>query len=316
LFDRIWTQPYTFSEMFGLKDLILLITIFGSLGLGLYWPALGEPLTPGLTYFLIFLLFLSFLQLKMDEVWTSWKKHRFHLITLGIIKLLALPLSLFFLFHWLWPEYALPVLLLSGVSTGVTAPFISGLVGAQTTLVLGMVVLTSLFLPFSLPILVRSLSGAELQISFGDMFRVLALVIFFPALLVAVLRRICPRILETLSGVRYPLSLLCFALINLAVFSRYQGFFWKRPLEILKTTLVAYLLSLIFHGVGWVIFKGQQVEVRLAQTVSLAYVNNILVVVFAAHFFGPLATTLSVMYLLPFFTFIVPLRLLGGSTRT
>ncbi len=302
--------------MFGLKDLILLITIFGSMGLGLSWPALGRPLTSGLTYFLIFLLFLSFLQLKMDEVWTSWKKHGFHLFILGIIKLLALPIVLYFLFDWLWPEYALPVLLLSGVSTGVTAPFISGLVGAQTTLVLGLVVLTSLFLPFSLPLLVRFLSGAEMQISFGAMFQVLALVIFFPALLATVLRRICPRFLERLTAVRYPLSLFCFACINLAIFSRYQGFFWERPLEILNATLVAYLLALIFHGVGWVVFRSQPTEVRLAQTVSLAYVNNILVVVFSARFFGPLAATLSVMYLLPFFTLIVPLRLLGGSTQS
>jgi BASS family bile acid:Na+ symporter len=302
--------------MFGLKDLILLITIFGSMGLGLYWPALGRPLTPGLTYFLIFLLFLSFLQLKLDEVWTSWKKHGFHLLTLGIIKLLALPIGLYFLFAWLWPEYALPVLLLSGVSTGVTAPFISGLVGAQTTLVLGLVVLTSLLLPFSLPLLVRLLSGAELQISFGAMFQLLALIIFFPALLATTLRRICPRFLERLSSVRYPLSLTCFAGINLAIFSRYQSFFRERPLEILNTILVAYLLALVFHGVGWMVFRGQPVEVRLAQTVSLAYVNNILVVVFSAHFFGPLATTLSVMYLFPFFTLIVPLRLLGGSTRS
>jgi len=301
--------------MLGQKDIFLLITIFGSMGLGLYWPALGRPLTPWVTHILIFLLFLSFLQLHVEEVWTSWKKHGLHLLTLGIIKLLALPVSLFFLFDWLWPEYALPVLLLSGVSTGVVAPFISGLVGAQTTLVLGMVVMTSLFLPVSLPLLVRFLSGAELQISFGAMFRLLALVIFLPALLVAVLRRIGPRFLERLSAVRYPLSLACFAAINLAIFSRYQGFFWERPLEILNTTLVAYLLALIFHGVGWTVSRGQKVEVRLAQTVSLAYVNNILVVVFSAHFFGPLATTLAVMYLLPFFTLIVPLRLLGGSTR-
>ncbi|RPH89162.1 MAG: bile acid:sodium symporter, partial [Desulfobacteraceae bacterium] len=196
--------------MLGQKDILLLITIFGSMVLGLYRPGLGRPLTPWVTTILIFLLFLSFLQLRLDEVWTSWKKHGLHLATLGVIKLLALPLGLYFLFDWLWPEYALPVLLLSGVSTGVTAPFISGLVGAQTTLVLGMVVLTSLFLPFSLPLLVRFLSGAELQISFGAMFRVLALVIFFPALLVTVLRRIGPGLLDRLSAVRYPLSLACF----------------------------------------------------------------------------------------------------------
>jgi BASS family bile acid:Na+ symporter len=301
--------------MLTLKDILLLVTVFGSLGLALAWPGLGAPLAPLLTVFLISLLFLSFLQLDPPTVWSSWKNHGLTLLLMGFIKLAVLPLVLYFPFCWFWPEYALPVLLLTGISTGVVAPFISGLVGAQTSLVLGLVVLTSLAAPFSLPLLVKLLAGEELRLSFMAMFRVLALIIFLPAFLALAAKKTSPVFTDRISRVRYPLSLVFFALINLAVFSRYQDFFQARPRELLNAILIAYLLSIIFHGVGWGLSWGQEVSLRLAQAVSLAYVNNILVVVFSARFFGPLSPTLAAMYLLPFFTLIVPLRILGERSR-
>jgi bile acid:Na+ symporter, BASS family len=301
--------------MLQFKDILLLVTVFGSLGLALAWPDLGAPLAPLLTGFLISLLFLSFLQLDPQTVWASWKDHGQILLLMGFIKLAVLPLVLYFPFYWFWPEYALPVLLLAGISTGVVAPFISGLVGAQTSLVLGLVVLTSLAAPFSLPLLVKLLAGEKLRLSFMVMFRVLALIIFLPAFLALVAKKTIPVFTDRISRVRYPLSLVFFALINLAVFSRYQAFFQARPRELLNAILIAYLLSIIFHGVGWGLSWGQEVSLRLAQAVSLAYVNNILVVVFSARFFGPLSPTLAAMYLLPFFTLIVPLRLLGERSR-
>jgi BASS family bile acid:Na+ symporter len=314
LFDRP-KAPNLYFFMLNFRDILLLISVFGSMGLALVWPGLGAPLAPLLTYLLIGLLFLSFLQLNPQEVWSSWKNHSLILLLMGVVKLAVLPLVLYFPFYWFWPEYAVPVLLLSGISTGVVAPFISGLVGAQTALVLGLVVLTSLAAPFSLPVLVKLLAGEELRLSFGAMFRVLALIIFLPAFLALVMKKISPVLTSQIGRFRYPLSLIFFVLINLAVFSRYQDFFRARPQELLNAALIAYLLAIVFHGVGWVLSWGQEVGLRLAQAVSLAYVNNILVVVFSAQFFGPLSPTLAAMYLLPFFTLIVPLRLLGERSK-
>ena len=249
------------------------------------------------------------------EVWSSWQKNRLIILLLAVIKLGGLPVALYFPFRWLWPEYALPVLLLSGISTGVVAPFISGLVRAQTPLVLGLVVLTSLAVPFSLPFLVRQLAGAELALSFRAMFQVLAWIIFLPALSAFLLKKIGPGFTGRINRVRYPLSLTFFALINLGVFSKYQSFFRERPQELFNAAVIAFLLAFVFLGVGWGLWWGREVEVRLAQAVSLTFINNILVVVFSAQFFGPLAATLAAMYLLPFFTLIVPLRLLGERSR-
>ena len=71
-----------------------------------------------------------------------------------------------------------PVLLLSGISTGVVAPFISGLLGASTLLVLMMVVVSSLLSPFSHPALVSLLVGRTIEISFLFMVKILAMVVF------------------------------------------------------------------------------------------------------------------------------------------
>jgi BASS family bile acid:Na+ symporter len=43
----------------------------------------------------------------------------------------------------------------------------------------------------------------------------------------------------------------------------------------------------------------------------MAIMNNVLVIVFSAQFFGALSPTLAAMYMLPFFTMIVPVKLLA-----
>ena len=293
------------------RDFYLLLTVFGSMAAGLAYPDLGRPFSPAITPLLMMMLFLSFLQMRFSEVWLSWRRNWPGIFLFGLIKLLLLPAVLFFLFQRFWPEYALPVLLLSGISTGIVAPFISDLVGARTSFVLGLVVLTSLLVPLSLPLLVRGLSGREIGIPFGSMVRLLSLIIFIPAALAALLRQVAPRGIAIMERLRYPLSLLLFALINLGVFSRYQAFFRTRPLELANAVLAAFMLSVIFHLAGWLIDWGQGPEQRLAQAVSLAYINNVLVIVFSSQYFGPLCPTLAAMYMLPFFSLIFPLRLLG-----
>jgi BASS family bile acid:Na+ symporter len=39
--------------------------------------------------------------------------------------------------------------------------------------------------------------------------------------------------------------------------------------------------------------------------------NNVLIVAFSSQFFGPLSPALAALYMLPFFTMIVPARIVG-----
>ena len=81
------------------------------------------------------------------------------------VKLVILPVGLFYLARAVYPEYALSALLLGGISSGVVTPFFSTLLRANTALVIMMVTVSSMLVPFTLPVLVRTLAGETLVIS-------------------------------------------------------------------------------------------------------------------------------------------------------
>ena len=75
------------------------------------------------------------------------------------LKLFLLPALIYPLAVRFFPEYALGLLLLAGVSTGVSAPFFAALVGAHIPLVLLLTVATSIVLPVTLPFMAKLLAG-------------------------------------------------------------------------------------------------------------------------------------------------------------
>ena len=72
---------------------------------------------------------------------------------------------------------------------------------------------------------------------------------------------------------------------------------------------MAFFLSALFITIGTLLLHRQTREDQLASGISMACLNNVLVLVFSSQFFGPLAVTLAAMYMLPFFAMIIPIRL-------
>jgi BASS family bile acid:Na+ symporter len=163
--------------------------------------------------------------------------------------------------------------------------------------------------------LVSLLVGQTIEIPFLTMVKILAMVIFLPAGATILLRDLYPSLLGKLERFQFPTSLLTFACISLGVFAKYSSFFLKTPVVVAETILVAFVLSVIYHTVGFFVTWRMKREDRLAGAVSFAYINNILVVVFSAHFFGPLSPTLAALYMLPFFVMIVPARIVGQRMK-
>jgi len=297
--------------VFRRNDFVLLLVVFSAMGVGIGLPEFGRIFAPYPLYFMIIVLFFSFLKINFLQVFADVRERAVILFVLCLLKLFIIPIALYFLTQIFWPEYAVPVLLLSGISTGVVAPFISSLLEASTFLVLMMVVVSSLLAPLSLPALVSLFIGQTIEISFLAMVKILAMVVFLPAMAVILLRHLYPSSLEKLEKVQFPVSLSMFACINLGVFAKYSPFFLKSPLVVGETILVAFVLSVIYHMVGFLVTLGMKREDRLAGAISFAYMNNVLVVVFSSQFFGPFAPALAALYMLPFFTMIVPARIVG-----
>ncbi|HUU41912.1 MAG TPA: hypothetical protein VMW42_13330 [Desulfatiglandales bacterium] len=295
--------------MFRLNDLILLLVIFFSIMLGILLPGFGSLFRPYVLYLIMILLFLSFISIEIDNIRHTLRNSVWTIALLSFLKIIALPVGVYFLFKAVYPSYAVAAMLLSGISTGVVAPFISNLVNANSPLVLVMVVITSLLVPFTLPAIIKILLAQSAEISLFAMIRMLSLVIFVPIIAVETLRRLTPGLIKRIMKRRFPLSLIIFSLINLGVFSRYSRFFHQEPSTLLVAVVVAVFLSGVYVSVGILFLSAGNLEDQLASAISLGNMNNVLIIVFASQFFGPLEATLAAMYMFPFFGLIVPLRI-------
>jgi BASS family bile acid:Na+ symporter len=185
------------------------------------------------------------------------------------------------------------------------------LLSANAALVLVLVVVTSLALPFTLPLLVKVLLGATMELSLPIMIRMLALIVFIPLAAVQLVQRFVPQAVRPILKVRYVLSLMIFAGTNMGVFSQYSDFFYRHPGTILEATGVSILLGVLFLFLGFFSLGKAPVGDRLAAAISMTNVNNMIIMVFGARFFGPLESTMAAMYLIPFYGLIGPLRMIG-----
>lgn len=297
------------------RDILLFVVVFGSMAAAVLFPELGSPFQPFILYLMMMLLFLSFLRIDFRALFDTSSASMFWLAKMVAVKLIALPALFYWLCRFILPEYAVPALLLSGISTGVVAPFIGTILNADIPLVLRMVVVSSLLVPFSLPPLVELLAGSEISIPLWPMMKLLAQVIFIPLTAVFLIRRFRPGLLEPLAPWQYSISLALFFVINLGVFSRYSSFFSQHPGQLFLSIGVAYALSVMYYAVGFVLTAGQAPPQRLSAAVSMAVMNNVLVIVFSSEFFGPLSPTLAAMYMFPFYTMIVPVRFFVSRYR-
>jgi BASS family bile acid:Na+ symporter len=297
-----------------LRDIILLIVVFGSAGGAVMFPWTGTDFQPFVMYFMMMLLFLGFTRIDFRQLLDTSRTTLLRLAILASTKLIFLPVALFGATYWLSRDYAIPVLLLSGISTGVVAPFMAALVAADAATVVRMVVVTSVLVPVSLPCLVKILAGAEISIPLWLMMKTLCFVIFAPLFAVVFMRRYLPSIIDGINKMHFPLSLCLFAAINLGVFSKYSSFFFDRSTDVIIVLFVSYALAAIYCATGFLMFPGAPRQQRVAASISLALMNNVLVVVFSSQFFEPLSPTLAAMYLFPFFSLVTPLRLMGRSS--
>lgn len=128
-----------------LRDALLILVAFAGIAAGILLPQWGKPLEWFPRFSLMIILYLSFLGLKTDTLFASAKKLRPKLTMLVAGKLLLVPLVTFFILSCTMPKFALGGLLLAGAPAGVTSSVFAALVGADFTLAVMGVVLTSLF---------------------------------------------------------------------------------------------------------------------------------------------------------------------------
>jgi BASS family bile acid:Na+ symporter len=257
------------------------------------------------------LLYLAFLKVRPQAIPGEVRRHPRQFLLLAALKLFLIPALVYFLARRVVPEYALGLLLLAGVSTGVSAPFFAALVGAHIPLVLLLTVTTSLVLPVTLPFMARLLAGQDLVVDPVHLGSVIAALIFIPLTAAALTQRFLAGLTQWLGLRTYYPSLLLIAVINLGAFGNFAPFLKAQQSQLFLALALSSILSLVLAGIGAAAFWHSQPPVRAAAAASLGWINNILVLVLGNDLGDPQVSLLAALYLIPFHLLILPLRYLA-----
>nr|ACY24500.1 predicted Na+-dependent transporter [uncultured crenarchaeote 57a5] len=293
--------------------LVLSFSILASTISGIIFPSLGEFFSPYILVILGLLLFLNLIQLNFEDLILTFKKPKFLLI-LCITKILVIPVTMYFVTNQIFPKYALSVLLLSGISTGLGAPFVTNYVGGRLSIVVGMVIVTSLVVPFVLPALVYILYNTEFSIPVLDMILLLVISLIVPLIGSGIIKKYLPKIATSINKSSLPISIILMALINLALFSKFSDYFYLDFTFVITTIVIAFGLFVVFAITGYLIMSlnstGKSMKYKISGLIAISYVNNILVTVFAQQFFGSQVAALAAFYNMPYYIGIIFLKIL------
>lgn len=298
------------------RDMLLLAMSLGGLATGVLWPEFGLLVTPWTVQLLMVQLFFSFLGVDFQSLARFRSGDALEVGAISVVKLFVLPLLLWAICTFLAPGLALSVLLLSGVSTGVTAPFIATLLGVSPNRMLQVAVLTSALVPLTLPALVRLLLGQHLEIPYIHMASLLGVIMLPPGILVFFLKRFSPRLTLQMVRLAVPVGLPLFFFVNLAIIAPFSGQITGQIDRVLASLGLATLLAVIFVacGLGMSRLWPRRID-GLSAALGFTCVNNVLVAVFAARFFGSDPTLLAVVYMFPYYLILLPMRWLAQRLK-
>jgi bile acid:Na+ symporter, BASS family len=298
------------------EDVALIVAVVGSMTAGILLPTAGRLIEPYMLLWLGALLFLNLLRLNSSDLIEVFKTPR-QLVVLSIIKLVVLPVGMYALTYVVYEPFALPILLLSGISTGLGAPFVVNVIGGQLPLVIGMIIITSIAVPFVLPSIVYAFAHTQFEIPLLYMIFLLSIALITPLAAGWLTKKFFPAGSRFADKNSFPLSLLFIVLINWGMFAKFADFFYSEQTFLLQTIATAFLCYAAYCIVGYVGTVGNSRQEKRAGLIAMSYVNNVLVAVFAFQFFGSHVAALAALYNIPYYFGIIVIKnwyYIGGRT--
>jgi BASS family bile acid:Na+ symporter len=131
-----------------------------------------------------------------------------------------------------------------------------------------------------------------------------------PLLLSQLIKKYTVRMANYISNNSQIYSLIFIFLINLSIFATYSSYFFSNPVLTFENIMLTFGLFVFFALAGFGIGKvlGFRQDGIIASIISMTYINNILIVVFAHHFFGAEIAALAAFFNVPYYVGILILK--------
>lgn len=298
----------------GIGSMLVLLSAMVSIVTGVIFPTTGMSLEPYLLVWLGGLLYVNLINLHPKHLVSTFRKPK-ALMVFTIGKLILLPCIVYVITSLVYPKLALSATLLSGISTGLGAPFAINFIGAGGIgTIAALVTISSLVVPVTLPFILYVFfeDTGEFVIPIYDISFLLVIALFIPLSLGWSTRKYVPRVSKFVAGNSLFLSVIFIILINFSMFARFSQYFFIDQSLVLTSLISASLLFVLYLLVGYLLalsIKGQLITTRINGIIAMTYINNILVFVVAERFFDIETAALAALYNIPYYVGLLVLRM-------
>jgi BASS family bile acid:Na+ symporter len=304
----------------GIGSMLVLLSAMVSIVTGVLFPTTGMSLEPYLLVWLGGLLYVNLINLHPRHLVNTFRKPK-ALMVFTIGKLILLPCIVYVITSLVYPKLALSATLLSGISTGLGAPFAINFIGAGGIgTIAALVTISSLVVPVTLPFILYVFfeDTGEFVIPIYDISFLLVIALFIPLSLGWSTRKYVPRVSKFVAGNSLFLSVIFIILINFSMFARFSQYFFIDQSLVLTSLISASLLFVLYLLVGYLLalsIKGQLITTRINGIIAMTYINNILVFVVAERFFDIETAALAALYNIPYYVGLLVLRMKYSRCR-
>lgn len=254
---------------------------------GLFAPSLSSVFGSIASWLLAGIFFFSALHLDTAQQSSLVLKLR-SVLLVNVLMLVLFPIVVYLVAQVLVPTMSLTLLLLAAMPAGMTAPFLTKLIGGREDYALVLTISTSLLAPITVPVVIKLLTGSIVAVSFMEMFSSLALVIFLPFALAQFVKKFFPRQLWRERRWHAIVSTILLLMIIAGIVAGQADYILGGLLtgQTVKQLLVLVVFFAVLHLVGYWALGVRKRGERLATTVCLTYMNFTLAIVIANQFFG------------------------------
>lgn len=256
--------------------------------LGIAFPAVFQPLNEYSTQLLILVFFFSSLRLSFKEIYGYAKDWRMIAIT-SAYMLIVLPFAFFLPALPFSQEWAVALLILGAVPTGMTIALMAEFFGGKTSLALVITTMTSLFAPFTIPLVTKIAIGREVPIDALRMFWSLFLTIVAPFILAMLVKHAAPKRVEAHDSAFRNISVLAFALLIAGIVANTQSGSAITVSGLDIAMMVGSMIWIaIFIWASYYIVRWRNRAERITIALCMLYLNNTLALFIGDKFFREL----------------------------
>lgn len=284
----------------------------------IYWlvlPASASIFYWWLGVMMFIVIFLSAIDIDYSQVATL-ENYRKEVLLFFVIQMVLLPIVLYFATKWFSENIAQWVFLLCAAPAWFAAISFTRIMWGNTLLTLCITIVSSVLIPFSLPLLSHYIVKSTIEIDTMQMFVDLVIFCIIPLIIWYIARTYTPKFTTALIPHIDLISIIVIAfMIAWPVWQNAKAFLSISIGRLILVVAILFVLAFILQWIGRYIFWHKTKKEKISWWIAKCFMNISLATVIAAKYFAPEVLLVVILYEFPWDLMLIPFRWIIHRTK-